>query len=141
MLAKLTDTQVSENLETQRKGEKFTLIEPPQVPEKPVSPNRLLIIVAGLALSLAIGVGAAAAHESFDASVRGPTDIRALLQIPALASIPVIVTTEDRIRRRTVARYSWVGGIACIALACATVHFLVKPLDVVWAILMRRLGV
>jgi uncharacterized protein involved in exopolysaccharide biosynthesis len=35
MLAKLTDTQVSENLETQRKGEKFTLIEPPQVPEKP----------------------------------------------------------------------------------------------------------
>ncbi len=92
-------------------------------------------------MSLAIGVGAAAAHESFDASVRGPTDIRALLQIPALASIPVIVTTEDRIRRRTVARYSWAGGIACIVLACATVHFLVKPLDVVWAILMRRLGV
>ncbi len=40
ILSKQTEAQVSENLETERKGEKFTLIEPPQPPEKPVSPNR-----------------------------------------------------------------------------------------------------
>jgi polysaccharide biosynthesis transport protein len=34
------DVQVSQNLETERKGERFTMIEPPLPPEKPISPNR-----------------------------------------------------------------------------------------------------
>ena len=39
ILSKQTETQVSEKLESERKGEKFTLIEPPQPPEKPVRPE------------------------------------------------------------------------------------------------------
>jgi succinoglycan biosynthesis transport protein ExoP len=39
--AKQTEVQVSQNLETEHKGERFTMIEPPLPPEKPVSPNRL----------------------------------------------------------------------------------------------------
>src|SRR5579863_3237768 len=45
--AKQGEVQISENLETERKGERFTMIEPPLPPEKPVSPNRFLIIAAG----------------------------------------------------------------------------------------------
>ena len=46
ILSKQTEAQVAQNLEAERKGEKFTLIEPPQPPEKPVSPNsRLLIMI------------------------------------------------------------------------------------------------
>ncbi len=141
ILAKQTEAQVSENLESERKGERFTMIEPPQMPEKPISPNRLLIVVMGLLLSLALGVGAAAAHESFDASVRGPTDIRQLLQVPALASIPVIVTTEDRARRRKMIRYSWGGTVVAVILIVVTFHLFVRPLDVVWLSVLRRFGV
>ena len=36
--AKQGDTEISENLETEHKGERFTMIEPPLPPEKPVSP-------------------------------------------------------------------------------------------------------
>src|ERR1700753_1361343 len=86
ILAKQAEVQVSQNLETQRKGEKFTLIEPPQPPEKPLSPNRKLILILGLLLSMVVGAGAVVAQDSFDASVRGPHDIRQLLQVPALAS-------------------------------------------------------
>jgi succinoglycan biosynthesis transport protein ExoP len=141
ILAKQTEAKVSENLEIDRKGEKFTMIEPPQVPEEPISPNRLLIVFLGLLLSVACGVGAAAAHESLDASVRGPSDIRQLLQVPALASIPVIVTSEDRARRRRLNRYSWSSGIAVALLLAVGIHLWVRPLDVVWSILLRRLGV
>lgn len=141
ILSKQTEATVSENLETERKGEKFTLIEPPQPPEKPVSPNALLILVLGLLLSIGAGVGAVVAAESFDASVRGPGDIRQLLQVPALASIPIIYTAADHARHRKITRYSWGGGIAVVILAAVTVHFFVKPLDVVWLILMRRFGV
>jgi polysaccharide biosynthesis transport protein len=141
ILSKQTEVQVSGNLESERKGERFTMIEPPLKPEKPISPNRVLIIVAGLLLSLAIGAGAAAAHESLDASVRGPSDIRALLEVPALASIPFIATVQDRIRRNRIVRYSWLGSVVVVMLLAATIHFLFMPLDVVWLSLIRRLGV
>jgi uncharacterized protein involved in exopolysaccharide biosynthesis len=141
ILSKQTEVQVSGNLESERKGERFTMIEPPLKPERPISPNRTLIVIAGLLFSLAVGAGAAAAHESFDASVRGAGDIRALLQVPALASIPIIVTNQDRIQRRRIIRYSWVGSVALLVLLALAIHLFVKPLDVLWAVLARRLGV
>jgi polysaccharide biosynthesis transport protein len=141
ILAKQTEVQVSENLETERKGEKFTMIEPPQPPEKPIRPNRMLILAAGLVLSIGLGIAAVVTGESIDGSVRGPGDIVGILQVPALASIPVIFTAADRARRKMIALYSWAGSITAVALAAATLHFFVKPLDVVWLILLRRLGV
>jgi len=141
ILSKQTEAQVAQQLETERKGERFTLIEPPQPPEKPISPNRPLIFALGLFLSVALGVGAVVARDTLDASVRGPNDIRWMLQVPALASIPVIVTAADRARRRKMIGYSWGGGVAVLLLAVAGVHFFVKPLDVVWLSLLRRFGV
>jgi polysaccharide biosynthesis transport protein len=141
ILAKQTEAKVSQNLEAERKGERFTMIEPPQMPEKPISPNRILIVSLGLLLSLGLGLGAAAARESFDASVRGPNDLRLLLQVPALASIPVIVTEADRARRRKIIRFSWGGGVAALIMFACTVHLFVRPLDVLWLSLIRRLGV
>jgi succinoglycan biosynthesis transport protein ExoP len=141
ILSKQTEVQVSGNLESERKGERFTMIEPPLKPERPISPNRTLIVIAGLLLSLSVGAGAAAAHESFDASVRGTGDIHALLQVPALASIPIIVTSQDRIQRKRIIRYSWAGSLALLVLLALTIHLFVKPLDVLWAVLARRLGV
>jgi uncharacterized protein involved in exopolysaccharide biosynthesis len=141
ILSKQTEAQVSQNLETERKGERFTLIEPPQPPEKPISPNRKLILIVGLLLSIGCGAAAVVARDSFDASVRGPTDIRRLLQVPALASIPIIVTARDRVRRRRITALSWGGSIVVILVAAVAVHLFVMPLDVVWISLLRRFGV
>jgi uncharacterized protein involved in exopolysaccharide biosynthesis len=141
ILSKQSEAQIAVNLETEQKGEKFTMIEPPQPPEKPVSPNRMLILAVGLALSLALGIGAVLGREALDASVRGPKDIRELLQVPALASIPIIVTRAERVRRQRITRYSWGGGVAALILALMTVHFFVIPLDILWLVLVRRFGV
>src|ERR1700722_280878 len=141
ILSKQSEAQIAVNLETEQKGEKFTMIEPPQPPEKPVSPNRMLILAIGLALSLALGIGAVLGRDALDASVRGPKDIRQLLQVPALASIPIIVTRAERVRRQRITRYSWGGGVATLILALVTVHFFIIPLDILWLVLVRRFGV
>jgi succinoglycan biosynthesis transport protein ExoP len=141
ILSKQAEAQIAVNLETEQKGEKFTMIEPPQPPEKPVSPNRILILVVGLVLSLALGAGAVVGREAFDASVRGPKDIRDLLQVPALASIPIMVTSAELARRQRITRYSWGGSVAALIVAAVSVHFFFVPLDVLWLVLVRRFGV
>jgi hypothetical protein len=100
-----------------------------------------LILIVGLVMSLGLGVGGVAMRETLDATVRGPSDIRQLLQVPALASIPVIVTAADRNRRQRITRFSVGGGAAALIIAIVTVHLFVKPLDVLWAILIRRFGI
>jgi len=141
ILSKQSEAQIAVNLETEQKGEKFSMIEAPQPPEKPVSPNRYLILAIGLVLSLGGGVAAVLGSEALDASVRGPKDMRELLQVAPLAAIPVMVTQREQVRRRRILRYSWGGGVVALVLAAVAVHFLVLPLDVVWLVLLRRFGV
>ena len=141
ILAKQSEAQIAVNLETEQKGEKFSMIEAPQPPEKPVSPNRILILAIGLVVSLGAGAGAVLGSEALDGSVRGPKDVRELLQVAPLAAIPVVMTRREEARRRLILRYSWGGGLAVLVLAALAVHLLVAPLDVLWLVLLRRLGV
>jgi uncharacterized protein involved in exopolysaccharide biosynthesis len=138
--AKQGDVQVSENLELERKGERFTMIEPPLPPEKPVSPNRMLIIIMGLVMSVGVGFGAAVLKDMLDPSVRGFGDVRLLLSVPPLAAIPPIVTIAERRSSKLRVRYSWAGTLGAVIAGISLVHFFVRPLDVLWIMLTRRFG-
>jgi len=138
--SKQTEVTVSQNLEEEHKGERFTMIEPPLPPEKPISPNRGLILGVGFILSLAAAVGAAMLRDALDLSVRGAQDIRALLSVPPLATVPRIETLAERKRRRRVVLYSWQGAILGLIGVIAAVNFFVRPLDVLWEVIVRRFG-
>jgi len=141
ILSKQTEAQVAENMESERKGERFTLLEPPQLPERPVSPNIPLILIAGLALSVALGFGAVMLRETLDSSVRGPADIRQLLQVPTLASIPRILTLYDEQRRRRFTLLVSAGSVVAVLLIMVSVHLFVRPLDVLWLSFVHRIGI
>lgn len=85
---KQMEAQLASNLETERKGERFTLIEPPLEPEKPVSPNRLLILIMGAVLALGSAIGLMLVLETLDTRIHSRDDIIALLSVPPLAVIP-----------------------------------------------------
>jgi succinoglycan biosynthesis transport protein ExoP len=140
MRSKQSESQVSQNLETEHKGERFTMIEPPLPPEKPISPNRMLILAMGFVLSLGAGAGAAIVRNNLDASVRGVQDVRALLSVPPLAAIPVIVTRAESKKHRRMVRYSWLSAFVSLTTLVTLMHFFVRPLDVVWISLLRRFG-
>lgn len=53
--SRLLEAKVSEGLEVQRKGERFSLIDPPGLPENPEKPNRKAIALLGFILALAGG--------------------------------------------------------------------------------------
>jgi len=138
--SKQMDAQLAEELEMKRKGERFTLIEPPRLPEEPIKPNRLAILFFGLVFSFAGGIGTAAVTENLDTTVCGPREITQLLGAPPLAVIPYIETKVDRLRRlwrRTLATTAVIGGVA---VAAVLIHWLVMPLDVAWYVALQRLG-
>jgi uncharacterized protein involved in exopolysaccharide biosynthesis len=85
---KQMEAQLAENMETERKGERFTLIEPPVEPEKPVSPNRLLILLLGTVLAVGTAIGLMVLLEGLDTRIRSREDIISLLDVPPLAVIP-----------------------------------------------------
>ena len=139
--AKQYEVNTSQDLETERKGERFTMIEPPLPPEKPISPNRILILAMGIVLSLGAGVGAVVLKDTLDPCVRGVQDLRQLVHVPPLVAIPVMLTQSERRTRRRILIFSIQGVLIAIAGTLLLVHLFVRPLDILWIQLLRRFGV
>jgi uncharacterized protein involved in exopolysaccharide biosynthesis len=136
--SRLLEAKVSEGLEVQRKGERFSLIDPPSLPEKPDKPNRPAIVLLGFILAIAGGIGSGAAAESLDHSIRTPEQLAQLTQLFPLAVIPFMPNEEDlsrAVKRRLLLQGAGVGALAAIL---ALVHVFVMPLDVLWFTAMRR---
>jgi uncharacterized protein involved in exopolysaccharide biosynthesis len=138
--AKQMEAQVAQNLESDRKGERFTLIEPPLAPEEPVSPNRVLVWIIGVLLSLGLAGGTVALLETLDTTIRGRGDLLALLSEAPLALIPTIGTDLEVRNARHRLRYA-LGAVAILAVsAILAVHFVYRPVDVLWFSVLRKLG-
>jgi uncharacterized protein involved in exopolysaccharide biosynthesis len=124
--------EVGQEMEKERKGEKFTLIDPAVLPEEPVSPNRPAIIFLSLVLALGAGVGSAAVAESMSSAVRGAKGVAAILHTAPLAVIPYLENIADTRSRSKKKRLVLISTIAGIVILLLLVHFLFSPLDVLW---------
>ena len=90
LLGKGFDSQLSENMERTQKGEQFQVVDPPSMPQNPAAPNRLQILLVGLALGLAAAIGVAFLLENLDTSIKGNDDLEAYADLPLLAVLPVV---------------------------------------------------
>ncbi len=138
--AKQMEAQVSQNLEAERKGERFTLIDPALPPEQPVSPNRPLILILGLVLSLVAAAAAALIADAMDSSVRSASDLRRLLGVDPLVVLPSMVTAEVLATRRERFRKALISVAVAVPVFLLLVNFLFMPLDVLLIVLARRFG-
>jgi uncharacterized protein involved in exopolysaccharide biosynthesis len=137
--AKQMTAEVGQEMEKERKGEKFTLIDPAALPEEPISPNRPAIIFLSLVLALGAGVGSAAVAESMSEAVRGAKGVTALLQTAPLAVIPYLpneADTSSQKKKKGILLFSVIAGIIILLLL---VHFLFSPLDVLWFRGLRKM--
>lgn len=138
MSAKLMQAQVGRQLESESRGERFTLIEPAVLPEEPIKPNRPAIIFLSLVLALGAGLGYAAVAESLDSSVRGVKGVMNAVQAAPLAVIPYLANDREvkRGKRKTLLILALVLGT--VAAVLLLFHLFVSPLDVLWFRALRR---
>jgi len=87
---RLMQAQGSARAESEQKGERLSVVDPPVVPDEPISPNRPLLIAGGLAAGIGAGLLLAFAAELFFRPIRDAADIRAVTGAMPLVSIPTI---------------------------------------------------
>jgi len=137
---KAIDVNVAHSMEKGQLGERFTLIDPARLPEKPTSPNVPAIILIGLVLGIGSGVGLTAIREVSDQSVRTPEELSRATGLTVLAGIPEITVTHESAQVQLRRKVIIIGILLALVIAVICFHFFIMDLDVFWARLSRRMG-
>ena len=118
LLAKRGEADIATELEQKQKGERFRVIEPAGLPERPTGPNRFRLLLVGFVLAVGASGLAVVLAEQVDTSYRRVDEVRATLPLPVLSTIPRITTEHDRsraVRQRRLATAAVAVGLLVVA--------------------------
>lgn len=96
---KQMQSQLATSLEHQQQGEQFRVVDPPSLPDRPSSPNRLSFSVGGVIVGIFLGLNLVAILELTDVRVRQEKDLEGIVPVRVLVGIPRLSTPrEDHFR-------------------------------------------
>jgi succinoglycan biosynthesis transport protein ExoP len=125
LVARHGQAEFSNQMEVQDKSATFRIVEPARMPKLPVGPNRVRIILMGIAAGIAAGFGLLLIINYFDKSVK-TVDTLKTLGINVLAVIPKISDPQatDKERRRDLRLYLFSGTYFFMIVTLLTLEFL-----------------
>ena len=138
---KLAAARRGENLERDQFAERLEVLEQAVLPQKPIKPNRPKVIAIAFFAAVMAGFAGIMAVESFDKTIRGSKDLLAVANGQLIVAIPYIVTQGELFRKKRRLVLAIGILIAAVLVGLAAAHFLVRPLDELWLVFMRRLGI
>ncbi len=121
MVAALGRSEVSSHIEVSDKGGSLRILEPAVLPRTPVSPNRVKIILMGIAAGIGAGIGLIIILDMMHSSVNSITAARAFT-LPVLAVIPHVELPKEQRKKnkKDIALYIFTGayyaGIAAVLI-------------------------
>ncbi len=119
LLKKKNDSAMATRMEIAQQGERFTVVDPASLPQKPEFPNRLKFCGIGLGIGLLLGVVVAGAFEMMDDCVHSQNELKKLLPPDVIAEIPAIVTTADSEEMRKKLWLGWATAAFVFAVILA----------------------
>ncbi|MBA2251505.1 MAG: AAA family ATPase [Nitrospirales bacterium] len=98
LLANKESAKITEQMEKRQKGEQFRVLDPANLPIRPVKPDPLRVFLAGIMAGLVLGGGTIWWLDFRNLPFRRPEEIESSLGLPMLASIPhmFMVGGQDR---------------------------------------------
>lgn len=107
---KQLDAQVAVNLQSEDKGERFSVVDEPSMPYSQLGARPAIILVAGIVVGLAVGVAAILGYELFAGTIHGTGTLTRLLDVPVLGVVPVANQPDpfDRLAEWVRSRTEWV---------------------------------
>lgn len=137
---KKMNAQIAENLESESKTGRFSVLEPPLLPVKPFKPDRLKIFILGFVFAIISSGGTMLLLESINKRIRGAEALSHLLGSRPLAVIPYIPSIEDGIRRVRLLKLFVKFAIGFLIVTIVLLHFFYMPLDILFLKTLDRLG-
>jgi len=98
LLSKKTQSAMATDLERRQQGEQFRIMDAPNLPEKPTSPDRTMFALGGLGGGFTLGLGLVVLIEMRDKTLRTDEDVLFYLKLPVLTEIPT-VSEESTVKR------------------------------------------
>lgn len=123
LYAKKTQSALATDLQKDQQGQQFRLIEPPNLPSKPFTPNRLKIALGGLAGGIALGVGLAFLMETKDSSLHSEKDLRARFALHLIVGIPRASSQREQRIRTVRAVLQWCAGTVLLLAVLAAEYY------------------
>lgn len=115
LLKKKNESELATSLERQQQGEHFRVLDPPNLPTKPYSPNRLKLLGIGLVVGVVLGTGLSAATEMADDRVYSDKELKKLLPTDVIVEIPPLATVKEQEQETRQARLRWAAAGAVFA--------------------------
>jgi polysaccharide chain length determinant protein (PEP-CTERM system associated) len=131
---------MNQQLEQDRKGERLTMIEAPDLPGSPRMPPRKIVIALGAIMAMFGGFVSVYIMEVMNSAVYGTKQLTAIIGVPPLVAVPQIITPGERRRRRIYRLAMTAGVILALVLGTTLYDQYVQPLDVLWGVISQRLG-
>ncbi len=138
--AKYREAKLAQTMEEEQKGESFTIIEPPIAPDKPDKPNRKKIMLMGMGAGLGLGLVLSLLLEMLKDVIRGPKALERFSGIKPIVCIPYIETPQDIEQCKKKTRLIGYSVLVTLITVIALTHFLVMPLEIIWAKFLNKLA-
>ena len=100
LLSRKLEANISVNMEKKQKGEQFEILDRAFEPRTPISPNLIIIFLLTVFLGVHLGGGLVFLKDFFDTSLKSSEDIERDLGISVLATIPIIRSKKDFMKRK-----------------------------------------
>ena len=114
LLAKRDQSEMATNLEKRQQGEQFRVLDPPNLPQKPYSPNRLKLNLIGLVAGLVLGSVSLVGADMMDDRIYSKEQLQKIVTAPVLSEIPPLPTVAEEQHR---VRMKWLQWIALASMA------------------------
>jgi len=111
LLKKKNESAMATSMELLQQGERFRIIDPPSLPVKPDSPNRLKFCGIGLVIGLALGGVVAGAFEMMDDRIHDEKELQKLLPVAVISEIPALTVASDDQRERGKLWLGWATAV------------------------------
>ena len=123
LLKRKNESELATNLELQQRGEHFRVLDPPNLPIKPYSPQRMKLFVIGLVVGATLGIALTASKELTNDRIFSERELEKLVPVKVIAEIPPVLGPCEEHEQSRQRFYRWASAGAVLTSVLAALAF------------------